>query len=61
MNLSTMKVKQQIKIFNRSKTTILCRYNHLFDSNSVLLDSMNIIKVIPNLNSDKYNQLNCIN
>ncbi|VVC42102.1 Hypothetical protein CINCED_3A010702 [Cinara cedri] len=45
MNLNTIKDKQLIQVRNRSKTPILCCYSHLFDPNSIILESLHIIKV----------------
>lgn len=38
-------LERQIKVTNRSKSTVLCLYSHLFDPNSVLEDDINTIKV----------------
>ncbi|XP_022175737.1 uncharacterized protein LOC111037460 [Myzus persicae] len=40
-------LEQQIKVTNRSKTTVSCKFSHLSDPNWVLQDNMNTIKVIP--------------
>jgi len=42
---SSVITEQQIKITNRSKTTVLCKFSHLFDPNCLLQNNMNTIKV----------------
>lgn len=58
MNLNLVKgvLKQQIKVSNPSKNNISCRYSHILDPNSVLVDDMNIIKV-PTIIETNYYQV----